>query len=111
MEAEVSDNPDEERFEIRVAGKLAGHADYKRRPGLIAFIHTEIDESYGGQGLGGTLVAAALDSTRAAGLDVLPFCPFVNRYIGQHPEYTDLVPAAERARFGLEPTNANQEET
>ncbi|MEV1200449.1 N-acetyltransferase, partial [Microbispora rosea] len=42
---------------------------------------------------------AALDAARDAGLSVLPFCPFVKRYIERHPDYLDLVPADQRARF------------
>lgn len=32
---------------------------------------------------------------------MLPFCPFVNAWIGKHPDYLDLVPADQRERFGL----------
>ncbi len=39
--------------------------------------------------------------TRAAGRRVLPHCPFVKAYIEKHDEYVDLVPAEQRASFGL----------
>jgi hypothetical protein len=32
---------------------------------------------------------------------VLPYCPFVKRFIQRHAEYQDLVPAAERAAFDI----------
>jgi len=32
---------------------------------------------------------------------VLPYCPFVHKWISEHPEYADLVPERERKRFGL----------
>jgi predicted GNAT family acetyltransferase len=101
MAIEVKDNPGQDRFEITVDGELAGFTVYRRRPGLKAFIHTEVDPSHEGEGLGGKLVAAALDATREAGEEVLPFCPFVNHYISSHPDYLDLVPADMRGRFGL----------
>ena len=47
------------------------------------------------------LIAGVLDEARAAGVWVLPFCPFVNGYISRHPEYVDLVPEEFRAEFGL----------
>ena len=97
----VLDVPEWARFEIHVDGKLAGFVSYRIDPGVITFTHTEIDEAYGGQGLGGTLVRAALDTTRARRLGVVPECPFVRRWISRHPEYVDLVPEAERARFQL----------
>ncbi len=103
---EITDNPSEERFEIHDDGALAGYAMYRRRPPLIAFIHTEIDPRFEGRGFGGQLVRAALDSSRAAGLEVLPFCPFVRGYIEGHAEYLDLVPADRRAAFDLEEDHA-----
>jgi uncharacterized protein len=98
----VTDNADLERYEITADGALAGFTAYRRRPGLIAFTHTEIDPAFEGRGLGGRLVHAALDEARAQQLLVLPFCPFTNAYIQRHPEYADLVPAGFRAQFGLE---------
>jgi uncharacterized protein len=65
---------------------------YVLRPGRIAFVHTEVYESYGGMGLGGRLARAALDDARARGLVVMPFCPFIAAYIERHlDEYGDLV--------------------
>lgn len=101
VQSEVADNPGQTRFEIRVGGRLAGHADYRRRPGLIAFIHTEVDPELEGQGLGSDLIKAALDQVQEQGLEVLPFCPFVNAFIKRNPEYLDLVPQDHRERFGL----------
>jgi uncharacterized protein len=34
-------------------------------------------------------------------LAVPPYCPFVRRWLGKHPEYAGLVPADQRAGFGL----------
>ncbi len=97
----VADAPAAERYEIRSGGELAGFVTYRLRPGLIAFVHTEIDERFEGQGLGGRLVSFALDDARARGLDVLPFCPFVDAYVKRHPEYVDLVPEGLRPHFDL----------
>lgn len=99
--AAVTDHPERERYEIAADGALAGFAQYRARPGLIAFVHTEIDPAFEGRGLGSRLIRAALDDSRAKGLIVLPFCPFVNAYIERHPEYADLVPEAFRQKFGL----------
>jgi uncharacterized protein len=99
--AVVTDNPGENRFEISVDGELAGFVQYRAKPGLIALIHTEIDDRFEGQGLGGQLIAHALDDARARELAVLPFCPFANAYIQRHPEYIDLVPEDRRQAFDL----------
>ena len=97
----VVDEPERSRFEIRVDGDVAGFTEYRRRPGLIAFIHTLTDPRFEGQGLASDLVRTALSEARAEGLSVLPFCPFVRGYIGRHTEYLDLVPEDMRARFDL----------
>lgn len=100
-DVEVSDHPESDRYEVRVAGELAGHADYQRGPGQIAFTHTEIDSAYSGQGLAGRLVQKSLDDAKATGNEVLPFCPFYRGWIAKHPDYLDLVPEARRAEFDL----------
>jgi predicted GNAT family acetyltransferase len=97
----VLDVPESSRFEIHSGGKLAGFAAYRTRPGEITFTHTEIDDGFEGQGLGGRLVRAALDVARSRGLAVLPVCPFVRSWIAKHPEYVDLVPAARREHYRL----------
>ena len=98
---EIVDAPGAHRFEVRAGSVLAAHVVYRRRPGLIAFVHTEVDDAFAGEGVGSILVRAALDAARAEGAEVLPFCPFVNGWIQRHPDYLDLVPADQRERFGL----------
>jgi uncharacterized protein len=97
----IIDNPDHKRYEIRVSDEVAGFVQYRRRPGLIALIHTEIDPRFEGQGLGSELIRGVLDGARSEGVAVLPFCPFVNGFISRHPEYVSLVPEDFRSEFGL----------
>jgi predicted GNAT family acetyltransferase len=100
--AEVRDNPFEGRYEIRVGGRTAGFTAYKSKPNLIAFLYTEIDPSLEGRGLGSRLVSSALEDARERGLEVLPFCPFVNDFISRHrDDYVGLVPERYRQGFGL----------
>ena len=98
----VTDVSDRRRFEIAVDGAVVGFAEYRRRPGVISLTHTEIDPARNGEGLGTLLVKAALDTARAEGLAVLPYCPFVQRFIKRHREYLDLVPVERRAGFALD---------
>lgn len=101
-EVSVSENREDDRFEIHVDGVLAGYAQYSRRPGLRAFTHTRIEDEFGGRGLGGKLISAALAAARDAGDDVLPFCDFVSAWIVRHPDQIDLVPPPMRSYFELE---------
>jgi predicted GNAT family acetyltransferase len=72
---EVVDNPDKSRYELRLEGRVIGFAAYRRRNDRIVFIHTEVDESYEGRGLGNRLAEAALEDVRGKGLVVVPLCP------------------------------------
>ena len=89
--AEVVDAPEASRYELRLDGRVIGFAAYRRRNDRIVFIHTEVDESYEGRGLGSRLAAAALEDVRGKGLVVVPLCPFIAGYIREHPEYHELV--------------------
>jgi predicted GNAT family acetyltransferase len=97
----VRDVPDKKRFEIWVGDTLAGFTVYQPGPERYLFVHTEIDDAFGGRGLASVLIKQTLDEMRTRGLGVLPQCPFVRRYISRHQEYLDLVPAQYRARYDL----------
>ncbi len=101
MELEVTDHPDQARFEARADGEVVGFVDYRVRGGEIALLHTETDSRFRRRGIGGRLVQSSLDAARERHLAVLPYCSFVRRWIADHPEYADLVPAGDRRQFGL----------
>lgn len=101
MELRVADNPDQSRYEILADGEIAGFIDYKLSHKDIAFLHTETDERFRGKGMASRLVQASLDSVTERGLELLPYCPYVRRWLGEHPDYVKLVPAARRPEFSL----------
>ena len=90
----IVDVPERARYELLVDGRPAGLVTYRRQPGEITFVHSQIDAAYEGHGLGGRLAQYVLDEARDAGLAVHPVCPFIRSYIEQHPEYADLVAIA-----------------
>jgi uncharacterized protein len=87
----VADNWDRSRYEITVDGALAGFSTYRRKGDTVVIVHTEIADAFAGQGLGGRLARGALDDIRARSLRVVAECPFVAKYMREHPEYDDLV--------------------
>ena len=101
MELQVTDNPDQERYEIRADGELAGFIQYQVKDGVIAFLHTETDRRFRGHGVAAHLVQSSLDAARERRLGVLPYCPFVRSWIAEHPAYADLIPPDKRAHFSL----------
>jgi hypothetical protein len=50
-----------------------------------------VARSFEGRGIGGRLVAWALEDLRRRGLRIAVECPFVASYLRRHPEYDDLV--------------------
>lgn len=97
MPDDVKDNPAEGRFELSVGGHVAA-SYYKKTPGVITFIHTEVPQALGGQGIGTRLIRGALEAVRRDGLRVVPQCPFVAAFIRKNPEFNDLVDDAAARR-------------
>jgi uncharacterized protein len=87
----VVDNPEQRRYELWLGATRAAFIDYLSEPGAILLVHTEVDPALEGQGLGGRLVAGALDDLRTRGLKLVPLCPFVRTYLRRHSDYADLV--------------------
>ena len=91
MALTVIDNPDRSRYELRDDGRLLGFTEYHERDdGVLVFPHTVITEPKRGAGYGSTLVRAALDDVRAKGRTIVAECPFVKRFLREHPDYADL---------------------
>lgn len=89
---DVTDHPDESRYEARVGDVLAGFVDYSLGAATIDFTHTEVDKAFEGQGIGSALIRQALDSVREDGQrSVIATCPFVAKWIDKHPDYADLL--------------------
>lgn len=87
----VRDNPAELRYELLDGDDVIGEIRYRREPGAVALVHTEIESAYEGQGLAGLLVAGALRDLRERGLGVIPVCPFVRGWLRRHPDQADIV--------------------
>ena len=89
---DVRDNTDENRYEIVADdGAVAGFVQYRRADGVVDMLHTEIDDAYEGQGLGGKLARGALDLVRGEGSKVVPSCSFIKGWIDKHEDYQDLL--------------------
>lgn len=85
--------PEKHRYEISLDGVPAGLTAYVDREGQRIFFHTEVADQFEGQGVGSSLVRAALEDTRAAGLRIVPVCPYVAKWVGKHHEFDDVLDA------------------
>ena len=92
MALTVSDDPARSRYELHDGEHLVGFTEYQERPdGVLVFPHTVITVPKRGAGYGSTLVQGALDDVRAKGRTIVAKCPFVARFLDEHPEYQDLL--------------------
>ncbi|CDP86816.1 acetyltransferase [Mycolicibacterium farcinogenes] len=89
--AEVRNIPEARHYEITVDGEHAGLAAYTDSGDQRIFYHTEIDDKFGGQGLAGELVSAALTDARAAGKRLVAVCPYVAKYVQKHHDFDDAL--------------------
>jgi predicted GNAT family acetyltransferase len=89
----VLDNPDELRYEIHVEGELVGYIRYRREPGIVVLVHTDVEPRWEGGWVGKTLVRGALDDLRSRGTKVALICPYIRVFVRQNPTYAHLVVA------------------
>jgi uncharacterized protein len=98
----VVDDPEGGRFAIWVGEEVAGVTLYDRHGDAYALMHTEIRPEFEHQGLASRLIRSTLDQLAEREVQVLPYCPFVRKFIAEHREYAAMVPASDRVRFGLQ---------
>jgi uncharacterized protein len=90
---QVTDNQAGSRFELRADG-AAAELSYRRRADRLIIIHTAVPPELEGRGLGGKLVAAAVDRAAQEGLTLVPLCPFARQWLERH--------AGESARVAID---------
>jgi hypothetical protein len=100
-DTQVRDNEELSRYEILVGDTVAGFTEYAMHGSQLDLIHTEVEDGFEGQGIASKLISELLDDVRRRGLEAMPYCPFVRKFIAKHDGYLDLVPAEHRAKFGL----------
>jgi len=57
----------------------------------IIIDHTGVPKELGGRGVGVALVRRAVEEARAAGLKIIPLCPFAKAQIQKHKEWQDVL--------------------
>lgn len=87
----ISKQQARQRYEIAVAGELAGFVDYRGQGASVALVHTEVLPQFEGRGLAGRLAQFVLDDLRRQGAKVVPTCSYIATYIERHPQLQDLV--------------------
>ena len=86
----VVHNASKQRFEIDAEGQIS-LLEYKFKNHRLFLTHTEVPPALERHGLGTKLAHAALEYARQNSLAVVAICPFVQEYVGSHPEYQSFV--------------------
>lgn len=60
-------------------------------PHRIIVDHTGVPDSLRGQGVGAALSAHVVAEARAAGVSIIPLCPFFKAQAQRHPDWADVV--------------------
>ena len=88
---EIADNPDGRFYELRYGNQAVGMLVYETAGSRHVLTHTTIREDYRGRGWSKLLIRFALDDLAAKGATITNYCPVVDRFIEENPEYVQLI--------------------
>ena len=86
----VVNNTDRLRFEVYLNGEYA-FIEYRYYKKDIAFMHTTVPEAFRGRGIAAIMAIAALNFAKGQHRKIMLYCPFVSKYVKEHPVYHILV--------------------
>ena len=81
----IVDDARSHRFVLETDAGLA-ELVYRVNGSRLVVVHTEVPETLRGRGIAGRLVRAAVERAAAAGLIVVPRCPYARSWLEEHPE-------------------------
>ncbi|MCJ0741379.1 GNAT family N-acetyltransferase [Pedobacter montanisoli] len=81
----VINNIEKQQFEINLGDEIA-YLSYRFYKKDIALMHTLVPEAFKGQGLATALAEFAFAYAKSQNKPVMVYCPFVSRYVKDHPE-------------------------
>ena len=88
-EVQIIHNPNENRFETVIDGKLS-KLDYIQDGKNFVITHVGVHPDLRGGGLAGKIVQTGLEYAQENSLRVVPMCSYAAAYIRRHPEYAEL---------------------
>lgn len=80
-----------QRYEIWLGDARAGVATYRENDVRVTFLHTIVDEAFGGRGFGSRLARFALQDTVDRNKRIVPVCPFIAEYLQSHHEFDEHI--------------------
>jgi len=91
MNAQVTENPAEHRFEMPIDEGAIAAAYYRVDGDRLVLIHTEVPAEFTGQGLATRLATGTFELIRRSGRKAVLKCPFMARFFTDHREFADIV--------------------
>lgn len=79
------------RYVITIDGHEAEMTYSKAGTSRLIIDHTGVPDALRGKGAGQALVKRAVEDARAAGIKIIPLCPFAKAQIAKHPEWQDVL--------------------
>jgi predicted GNAT family acetyltransferase len=95
---EVTNNKKEFRFGTPTGDGELATLQYRWLRGSLVLMHTFVPDAARGKGIGAALVKYVLDYAREQDLKIIIYCPFVEKYVKEHPEYNDLIDETHKKR-------------
>ncbi|WP_413532847.1 GNAT family N-acetyltransferase [Empedobacter brevis] len=92
MEIKQIDDKKNGAFIVLDGDKKAGEMTYVWASNdKIIIDHTEVDEAYGGQGVGKKALLSLVDWVRKENIKVIPLCPFAKAQFDKNTEIKDVL--------------------
>jgi predicted GNAT family acetyltransferase len=90
-DVDVQHRENAKRFSARTPSGMAYISYEEPDERTIDLKHTVVPEADRGQGVGGALVRSAVTHARRHGKRVIPTCPFVKKWLEEHPDQADVL--------------------
>ena len=85
------DGPTGGRYLTTIEGHAAEMTYSKAGAARLIIDHTSVPDALRGKGAGQALVKRAVEDARAAGIKIIPLCPFAKAQIEKHAEWHDVL--------------------
>jgi len=85
------DGPTGGRYVTAIYGHTAEMTSSKAGAARLIIDYAGVPDALRGKGAGQALVRRAVEDARAAGISIIPLCPFARAQIDKHPEWQDVL--------------------
>jgi len=91
MDVKREDGATGGRYLVTIDGHTAEMTYSKAGATRIIIDHTGVPDALRGKSAGQALVKRAVEDARAAGIKIIPLCPFAKAQIEKHSEWQDVL--------------------